>query len=156
NVELFTAKESYLCRLYALLLGRERGHLPTHEMRQMAKAFAKFMAYKPVNNIDQFVRESVLDAANNKSTIQEVSSLMKEVSAMRNEAERIEEAVATVRDARTHNNDFLAEWLRRHENRTVMARAQHRLTHALYIDQKNRQKTLIQDVEQHTAELTTL
>lgn len=147
NVEHFTNKEHYLCRLYALLLGKAKGSLPVHEMKQMVKAFVKFMAYQPVKNLDDFVRGSVLDAIDNGEVIKQISSMMKTIGNLRAEADHIASAVSVVQQGQEFSQKFVHLWLKRQENRAVAAAVAKRLKHAEYLATKQRQQQLDEAID---------
>jgi len=147
NVEHFTNKEHYLCRLYALLLGKAKGGLPAHEMKQMVRAFVKFMAYQPVKNLDDFVRGSVLDAIDNGEVIKQISSMMKTIGSLRVEADHIASAVSVVQQGQEFCHKFIRLWLKRQENRAIAAAVAKRLKHAEYLQAKQRQQQLNEAID---------
>ena len=119
NVEHFESKETYLCRLYALFLGKDKGHLLVSETKKMVKAIVKFMAYQPVKDLHRFVRDSVLEAPNNEDIIEQISSMMTNINDMASEAEAISVAIDAVKEGLTSSDTFISYWLQRHEDKAV-------------------------------------
>ena len=60
-VERYDQKRSYLRRPYAALRGK-RDSVTEREAMGAAKAFSRFMAYKPISGINAFVADEVLSA----------------------------------------------------------------------------------------------
>lgn len=149
NVEYFSQQKThYLCRFYALLAGKEKGSLTAPEMKQRAKAFAKFMAYQPVDDLNMFVRESVLDAPDNETVIEEISSMMRNISSMRQEAEQINIAIGALEEGEQSCNSFIELWLKHQESYAIALRAKSKLLHREYIAAKQKRRTLEDLIEQ--------
>ncbi len=147
KAEYYPKKEAYLTRLYAKFQGK-KGSINSDNMKQMVKSFVKFMAYRPFGDIDQFMRGSVLEAVDNKSTINEISSMMKRIATMRREADHIGKAIVNVDKAMEVNTDFLYRWLKRRENDAVLWRLKQHQARQQYVEQKQRQRNLESAVKQ--------
>ena len=83
----FNDKQTYLQKLYASLRG-ERSIAP-REALGAATAFSRFMAYKPIKSIPEFVREEVLPVQDMSQQIARVQGMMQEIAGLRTESERI-------------------------------------------------------------------
>ena len=150
SVEYFNHKEAYLCRLYGLFKGMETGSVNTTEMKQSVKAFVKFMAYKPVNNLDQFVCDSILEEVDNTQAITQVSSMMKSITNMRQDAEHISGCIGTVGDGLENTKSFIDQWLKRQESLALKDMLDSRYKQKEYLKTKQREQDLkhqIQDVD---------
>lgn len=75
-VERYDQKRAYLRRLYAALRGK-RDSVAEREAMAAARAFSRFMAYKPVSSINQFVADEVLERRDLGDAVRSVSSQLK-------------------------------------------------------------------------------
>lgn len=90
-IEPAVSKTEYLQRLYGALCGLRS--ISESKARNAAKQFARFMVYKPIQHLDQFVREEILEPMDLSEQIEDVSELMQSIQRMRDEAARIKEGV---------------------------------------------------------------
>ncbi|RLQ23831.1 hypothetical protein DWB85_01380 [Seongchinamella sediminis] len=112
-VEVYDNKKgTYLARLYGALRGK-RDAVSQQESKNAARTFARFMAYKPVQSIDQFVANEVLEARDFGDTIRRIRDLLRTVHGMEQEASQLRIAVALLEQARQHAGDYLECWLQR-------------------------------------------
>lgn len=81
----FANKGHYLESLYSNLRGVR---VSIREAEQAAKTFTRFMAYKPLDSINDFVRTQVLEEHDLQGKVANVANLMRDVSDLRAEAER--------------------------------------------------------------------
>ncbi|MDY7575054.1 ATP-binding protein [Actimicrobium sp. CCI2.3] len=83
------SKREYLCQLY----GRFRGQktVPFAEAESAAKAWSQSIAHKPIGSVDELVRHQILelDATQLSQRIGQISKLMRQVSELRHEGERL-------------------------------------------------------------------
>ncbi|MCP4746821.1 MAG: AAA family ATPase [Desulfobacteraceae bacterium] len=89
--EAARGKEDYLCRLYGAFRGKNS--VGKYEARNAAKAVAKFMVYKPLKNLDEFVRQEILEPQDLTDAIRQVSSMMRSINSMEQEANSIENGI---------------------------------------------------------------
>lgn len=86
-------KKDYLCALY----GRFRGRIsaPWDEAQNAAKAWCQSIAYRPIGSVNDLVRDDILEF--NAKTLQEsisrISELMQQVTNLKREGKRLEDAV---------------------------------------------------------------
>ena len=92
QLDIARGKEDYLCMLY----GRLRGlpGISRVEARNAARALSRFMVYKPLRDLDEFVRTEILDPIDLTEPIRQVSSMMRSINGMEQEAEGIEKGIA--------------------------------------------------------------
>jgi len=86
-----TTKEEYLRQLYGAFQGKKLAH--KLEARNAAKQMVKFMAYKPEANLDNFVRNAILEPKDMGEAIEQVQNMMKTIHNMEREAALIEQGV---------------------------------------------------------------
>jgi energy-coupling factor transporter ATP-binding protein EcfA2 len=109
-IERYDTKKGYLRRLYAALRGRAE-QVTEREAVAAARAFSRFMAYKPVSSIDQFVAEEILERRDMGEAIRTVAGQLKTIHGMEREAARLVEGIARLEQAGTHALHYLEHWL---------------------------------------------
>ncbi len=109
-VERYDTKKGYLRRLYAALRGRD-DQVSEHEAVAAARAYSRFMAYKPVNSINQFVAEEILERRDLGEAIRTVAGQLKTIHAMEREAHALVEGSALLEHAGGHAQDYIEGWL---------------------------------------------
>jgi energy-coupling factor transporter ATP-binding protein EcfA2 len=109
-VERYDTKKGYLRRLYAALRGRSE-QVTEREAVAAARAFSRFMAYKPVSSIDQFVAEEILERRDMGEAIRTVAGQLKTIHAMEREAHRLVEGITLLERAGSHARRYLEHWL---------------------------------------------
>jgi DNA repair exonuclease SbcCD ATPase subunit len=82
-------KREYLCQLYGRFRGRTSVTFP--EAEAAAKAWCQSIAHRPIGSVDELVRNQILEFDSSKLTdhISRISQLMRQVSGLRKEGERI-------------------------------------------------------------------
>lgn len=151
-------KKNYLNKLYGLLRSLKRG-VSTQESEQAARAFSKFMAYKPIHDINNFVREEILEQQDSKRALDRISNLLAYFDELRQEAERLEKNIAWLEKAQQEGEQVRKAWFTQFEQRLVLVlkqdlEEQSRLTQAqksltdLQKEETNIQHRLSQ-IEQH-------
>jgi len=109
-VERYDTKKGYLRRLYAALRGRSE-QVTEREAVAAARAFSRFMAYKPVSSINQFVAEEILERRDMGEAIRTVSGQLKTIHGMEREAHALVEGIALLEGAADHARDYIEGWL---------------------------------------------
>lgn len=109
-IEEYTSKKSYLSRLYGALRGQHTA-LSEREAHHAARAFSRFMAYKPVASINEFVASEILDKKDLGEAIQQISSMMKTIHGMEQEAQRIVAAIERLGAANEQGQAYIEGWL---------------------------------------------
>ncbi len=110
KVERYDTKKAYLRRLYAALRGRADS-VPEQEAVAAARAFSRFMAYKPVQGIDRFVADEILERKDLGEAIRSVSSQLKTIHGMERDAARLVESIAILDGARGQSQHYIDRWI---------------------------------------------
>lgn len=108
-VERYDQKRAYLRRLYAALRGK-RDSVTEREAMSAARAFSRFMAYKPVSGINEFVAEDVLERKDLGEAIRSVSGQLKTIHSMEREAHSLKESALLLEQAAQHAQQYLEQW----------------------------------------------
>lgn len=110
SVEKYDTKKAYLRRLYAALRGR-RDAVTEREAMSAAKAFSRFMAYKPVQSINKFVAEEILEAKALDEAIHSISAQLKTIHAMERDAAQLVESIHILEQARGQAQGYIQQWI---------------------------------------------
>ncbi|VTU42966.1 MULTISPECIES: SbcC/MukB-like Walker B domain-containing protein [unclassified Variovorax] len=86
-------KRDYMCALYGRFRGR--GSAPWDEAQNAAKAWCQSIAYRPIGSVNDLVRDDILEfnAKNLQESISRISELMQQVTNLKREGKRLEDAV---------------------------------------------------------------
>lgn len=109
-VERYDQKRAYLRRLYAALRGK-KDSVTEREALAAARAFSRFMAYKPVSSIHQFVADEVLERKDLGEAIRSVSSQLKTIHGMEREAQSLKDSAALLDAAALQAQLYLENWV---------------------------------------------
>lgn len=142
-VETYERKGAYLSRLFGALRGK-RDAVSQREGSNAARTFARFMAYKPVDSIDQFVAGEVLEARDLGDTIRRIRDLLRTVHGMEQEARQLRDSVELLGQSRDQAEHYLESWLQRTTMTYGAAAQQQRRNQALYTAEKDQQLALRQ------------
>ncbi|MFT7530986.1 MAG: energy-coupling factor transporter ATP-binding protein EcfA2, partial [Gammaproteobacteria bacterium] len=110
DVEKYETKKAYLRRLFGALKGR-RDAVTEHEAIAAARAFSRFMAYKPVQSINEFVRDEILERKDLGEAVRSVSSQLKTIHGMEREATQLQESINVLDKARIQSQIYIDEWI---------------------------------------------
>ncbi|WLD59260.1 hypothetical protein NFC81_05635 [Salinispirillum sp. LH 10-3-1] len=150
-VEKYDTKKQYLRRLYAALRGREDA-LSEREALNAARAFSRFMAYKPVRSINGFVANEILEPKDLGEAIRTVSDLMKTINAMEGEANRLSKNIARLSQSKKQADQYVDQWIERHVLAYTLAQARYKRDQDAYLTAKNAQTDLVDQFDQRTRE----
>lgn len=155
SVEKYERKKAYLCRLYGALRGREDA-VSEREAMNAARAFSRFMAYKPIRAIDEFVATEILDPKDMGDAVRDVSAMLKRIHAMESDARALQESAQRLKSARDSADTFIDQWLAMQKLRYSGARRQYNESQSAYLAEKRRQSDLQAglDTNGRDAELT--
>lgn len=117
-------KTAYLQHLYGVLRGRKT--VSQDEALQAAKAFSRFMAYHPVEDIDNFVKGEVLERRDLSGEVEHISLMMRDVGQLKNEAARLANNIELLQTAREHGNEAMEAWIEEQEQGLLEALVQAR------------------------------
>ena len=140
-VEKYDTKKQYLRRLYAALRGRE-DTVSEREASNAARAFSRFMAYKPVKSINGFVANEILEKKDLGDAIRTVSDLMKTIHSMEAEAQALTDNIHVLLEAKSHSQVYIDQWIGFQVAHYVAARSQFIEDQTRYIEAKNQQQSL--------------
>jgi energy-coupling factor transporter ATP-binding protein EcfA2 len=152
-VERYDQKRAYLRRLYAALRGK-RDSVTEREAMTAAKAFSRFMAYKPISGINAFVAEEVLERKDLGEAIRSVSGQLKTIHAMEREAQSYKDSAQLLEAAGNHAQSFIEAWADRQTASYVQSKAEFLDVQAQYLqalqDRENLERALASNVTELT------
>jgi DNA repair exonuclease SbcCD ATPase subunit len=151
GVETYDKKGAYLARLYGALRGK-RDAVSQQEARNAARTFARFMAYKPVDSINQFVANEVLEAHDMGDTIRRIRDLLRTVHGMEQEAVQLRGSVELLEQSRTLAAHYRDNWVERTVQTYGAAAQQFKLNQREYLGKKAEQSQLRQQQQAHQEE----
>jgi chromosome segregation ATPase len=140
-VERYDTKKAYMRRLYGALRGRADS-VTEREAVAAARAFSRFMAYKPVSSINQFVAEEILERKDLGEAIRTVSSQLKTIHAMEREAQSLLDSIALLGSAAGHANGYIGHWIDLNILDYTRARHDYMVRQRDYLTAKKRQEEL--------------
>lgn len=110
KVEKYDTKKAYLRRLYGALRGRSDA-VTEQEAVSAARAFSRFMAYKPVQSISRFVADEILEKRDLGEAIRSVSSQLKTIHGMERDAAGLVESIDILDQARVQSLLYIEQWI---------------------------------------------
>ena len=87
-VQRFEDKTSYLTHLYGAMMGKTA--VSEAEAFRAAKSIVKAMAYKELGNVNDLVRDEILDAHDFSRDLDKMRELMRSMASLKAEAERLQ------------------------------------------------------------------
>ncbi|MFO0520965.1 MAG: ATP-binding protein, partial [bacterium] len=90
-VQRFEDKGSYLTHLYGAMMGKTA--LSEAEAFRAAKSIVKAMAYKELGNVNDLVRDEILDAHDFSRDLDKMRELMRSMASLKAEAERLQQNI---------------------------------------------------------------
>ncbi|MHA7879360.1 MAG: ATP-binding protein [Saccharospirillum sp.] len=152
TVEKYDTKKQYLRRLYAAIRGRSDA-ISEREALNAARAFSRFMAYKPVKGINAFVAQEILEQKDLGEAIRTVSDLMKTISGMEAEASRLKKTIDRLVRGRHQADTYIHQWLEYNLADYVAARSRFIRDQQRYLSAKHEQQTLLGERDDVQADL---
>lgn len=148
-VEFHDKKMDYLCALYGRFRGKNT--VPREEAFQAAKAWVQSIAYRPIGSVHELVRDEILDFDSRQlhQDIERISGLMKEVSNLRKEGQRLQESVTSLEAL----GQALTQTAKAHEDHVVQELFVSKLRLKLDKDQVQAFKATIKECEAKIAAL---
>lgn len=149
DVERYETKKSYLRRLYAAMRGKDDA-VSEMEAVAAARAFSRFMAYKPVKNINSFVADEILEQKDLGEAIRSVSSQLKTIHNMEREASRLVGSIEVLERAKNNSHTYIENWINLNVLNYTLAKAEYENRQEDYLRGKQFQKTqrqLLKDTE---------
>ncbi|MEN8171178.1 MAG: SbcC/MukB-like Walker B domain-containing protein [Pseudomonadota bacterium] len=152
GVERYDTKKGYLRRLYAALRGRSE-QVTEREAVAAARAFSRFMAYKPISSINQFVADEILERRDMGEAIRTVAAQLKTIHSMEREANALVEGIALLEQAGGHAQHYIEQWLELTTLDYTLARREAITRQQDYLNAKGEQRRLAQRAEELDEEL---
>jgi hypothetical protein len=152
-VERYDQKRSYLRRLYAALRGK-RDSVTEREAMGAAKAFSRFMAYKPISGINAFVADEVLERKDLGEAIRSVSGQLKTIHAMEREAQSFKDSAQLLEVAANHAQSFIETWTEHVTAAYVRAKAEFLDLQSQYLQARRDRDALERQLTDNAAEAT--
>jgi energy-coupling factor transporter ATP-binding protein EcfA2 len=90
-VQRFDDKSSYLTHLYGAMMGKTA--VSEAEAFRAAKSIVKAMAYKELGNVNDLVRDEILDAHDFSRDLDKMRELMRSMAGLKAEAERLQQNI---------------------------------------------------------------
>lgn len=110
SIEKYDTKKAYLRRLYAILRGRP-DTVSDVEAIGAARAFSRFMAYKPVKGINKFVADEILEQRDLGEAIRSISSQLKTIHGMKRDADHLVESIDILDRAKDFSQTYIDQWI---------------------------------------------
>mgnify|MGYP000076310363 CR=1 FL=1 len=151
SVERYDTKRQYLRRLYGALRGRRDG-VGEREALTAARAFSRFMAYKPVKSINGFVAQEILEPKDLGDAIRTVSDLMKTIYAMESDATNLKNSIELLGQARGKSDAYIEQWIEHHVLEYLAARSRYLKDQKAYLDTKENQAKIRSQIERDQQE----
>jgi energy-coupling factor transporter ATP-binding protein EcfA2 len=109
-VEVYNNKKgAYLKRLYGAFKGSQAA-VSDREAKHAARTFSNFMAYKPVDSINDFVAQEVLGPKDLSEDIKQVSDLMKTIHGMEEETRQVIRSITNLELADNYADAYIQSW----------------------------------------------
>ncbi|MES2675881.1 MAG: SbcC/MukB-like Walker B domain-containing protein [Pseudomonadota bacterium] len=144
-VEKYDKKKDYLARLYGALRGKKDA-VNQREAMNAARAFSRFMAYKPIKGIDEFVATEVLEHRDLGEAIRNVSAMLKRIYTMDADAKQLREAIARMAQGRDTADSFISNWVEQQVLLYSLAKRRYKDCQKDYLKEKQRQQLLRENV----------
>ncbi len=153
QVEKYDKKKSYLCRLYGVLRGKKDA-ISEREAMNAARAFSRFMAYKPIKGIDEFVANEILEYRDLGEAIRTVSTMLKRIHTMESDARTLRQGIERMAQGRQWSDNFIANWLEQQVLQYSVAKRRYTDSQSLYLDAKHKQQLLRESSAGHQQSLS--
>jgi energy-coupling factor transporter ATP-binding protein EcfA2 len=152
-------KRDYLCALYGRFRGRKS--IAWDEAQNAAKAWTQSIAYKPIGSVHELVREDILefDAKLLQEGISRIGDLMRQVTSLRQEGQRIQSTVARLSELKALIGSTAQAFEEQVQYDLLLAKMQLAADQALIADQRlaiARDEALIEQSRQQVETETVL
>jgi hypothetical protein len=148
NVEKYDTKRAYLRRLYGAFRGK-RDAVAESEALNAAKAFSRFMAYKPVQSIDRFVSEEILEKKDLGEAIRSISGQLKTIHGMERDAARLISSIDLLQQASGYAGQYIERWIDVQLYNYLLASNDYRLRQKDYLNNKQQQTQCEDAIQEH-------
>ncbi len=162
RVEKYETKKAYLRRLYAAFRGKTDA-VPEAEAIAAARAFSRFMAYKPVKSIDRFVADEILEQKDLGEAVRSVSTQLKTIHSMESDAAQLVDSINILERAKSHSQSYIEQWIELNVLDYTLAQATYQHQQRDYLQAKQQQRdqrqaqqeneTAIADIQQRSEQI---
>ena len=139
RIEKYETKKTYLRRLYGALRGKADA-VPEVEAVAAARAFSRFMAYKPVQSINRFVADEILEQRDLGEAVRDVSSQLKTIHSMERDSARLLESIAILERAKERSGMYIEQWIELNMLDYTLAQAEYQARQRDYVRGKQIQR----------------
>lgn len=153
-IEAYPQKRAYLRRLYGALRGK-RDSVTEREAMAAARAFSRFMAYKPVNSITQFVADEVLERKDLGDAVRAVSSQLKTVHVMEREAQGFKDSAQLLEQSGAHAQSYIEAWIEQVTLDYTQAHALYLQRQEQYLQARQERDGILRQQKENAQELAT-
>jgi energy-coupling factor transporter ATP-binding protein EcfA2 len=87
QITRYEGKDSYLQHLYGFLMGKK--FVPEADATRCGRAIVKAMAYREIGNVNDLVRDEILDEKDFSQEVGKLRQLMQEIARLKADAERL-------------------------------------------------------------------
>jgi len=152
HVEKYDSKKrAYLRRLYGILQGRSDS-VSEQEAMNAAKAFSRFMAYKPVQSINKFVSEEILEKKDLGEAIRSISGQLKTIHAMERDAGQLKKSIEILQQAEQYALSYIDQWIELNTLDYTLAKHRHYLRQKEYLQASKQRQNYRQHLKENEAE----
>lgn len=151
SVEKYDKKKGYLCRLYGAVRGKKEA-VSEREAMNAARAFSRFMAYKPVKSINDFVGQEILESKDLGEAIRSVASLLKTIHGMESEARTLRESIGLLGHADGMAKSYINQWLDYNVLHYTEAQNRNLQEQTRYLKAKREQQILKEKIQDNLSE----
>jgi len=167
-ISLGNKKEEYLSYLYGHLWNKNVAS--SKSAIKAARAFAKFIHAKPVDNINNFIKNEFLESKGMKSEISKLSSAIRTLKEMKDESDEIENGINELNVITKKISSILSVWEKNKKEHYIFAtidyknqeiksnniKEQFKKYHKELDDKENESKILMKQAESLQEDLITL
>jgi len=151
HVQKYDTKKTYLRRLYAALRGQNDSVSET-EATAAARAFSRFMAYKPVRSINDFVAHEILERKDLGEAIRSISGQLKTIHAMERDAAQLVESIDILERAEQQASHYIQQWIELNSLDFTLAQYDYLQRQRDYIKTKKQQSDYQRSLKENEAE----
>ena len=140
-VEKYDTKRAYLRRLYGVVRGKKDAVTDVEAMGA-AKSFSRFMAYKPVQSINRFVADEILEKKDLGEAVRSISSQLKTIHGMEKDASKIQESVDVLEGAFGFGQSYMETWRDYQLKKYSLAKHNFLIRQKDYVSAKDKEKQI--------------
>ncbi len=151
GVEKYDTKKAYLRRLYGILRGMSSA-VTEREAMNAAKSFSRFMAYKPVKSISNFVAHEILEKKDLGDAIKSISGQLKTINSMERDAAQLKESIQLLKQANDFSHQYIDQWIELNVLDYTLAQSAYLKQQKSYVKAKKDKQTLQRNIENNIEE----